>query len=85
MKPKLILMILLLSNASANTRKESAAIIINANGYLCATVISIIPFGPNTKRVECIINTDRTGRASYKLNTNSGKVSIIINNEETSF
>ncbi len=64
------------SSASAVTDaelKEMTAFIINANGYLCARVISITPTGgADNYRVSCVEYRDGTGRVSYLMNARAG-------------
>ena len=71
--------VLLISTASAASSmtdgeiKEMSAFIINANGYLCAEVLSISPAGAaDTYRVSCIEYGNGTGRASYIMNARTG-------------
>lgn len=54
--------------------REMSAFLINTNGYLCASVLSIAPAGGDDYLVRCVESRDGSGRASYLMNARSGVV-----------
>jgi uncharacterized membrane protein YvbJ len=63
-----------LANKVDQNAKDGMASIINLNGRLCADVVAVYDIGGGQYTVDCVEYRDGTGRVSYTVDLNKGKV-----------